>query len=91
MRWYCKLLGFERVNWKGNKLRCYFVNNPQSSFYETDHFNQLILYVNGLGNRKLRFKQSVRHFFLVLDDCTSLKQAVHTLKGISEGVKKQTV
>ncbi|MGK0390309.1 MAG: transcription-repair coupling factor (superfamily II helicase) [Maribacter sp.] len=89
IRWYCKLLGFDRVNWKGNKLRCYFINNPQSSFYETDHFNHLIAYVNGLGNRKLRFKQSVRHFFLVLDDCTSLKQAVQALKKINEGVRKK--
>ncbi len=89
MRWYCKLLGFEKLNLKGNKLRCYFVNDPQSPFYETDHFNQLILYVNGLGNRRLRFKQSVRHFFLVLDDCNSLKMAVHTLKGIVEGLRKK--
>lgn len=88
MRWYCKALGFEKLNWKGNKLRCYFVNNPQSTFYETDHFNHLISYVNSLGNRKLRFKQSVRNFFLVLDDCTTLKQAVHTLKSILDGVRK---
>ncbi len=89
MRWHCKALGFERLNLKGNKLRCYFVNDPQSSFYETDHFNHLIDYVNNLGDRHMRFKQSVRHFFLVKDECKSLKQAVHTLEGIVKGVKKK--
>jgi len=89
LRWDCKLLGFDRLNWKGRKWRCYFVNNPQSPFYETDHFNKMIMYVNGLGNRKLRFKQSPRHFFLVLDDCNTIKQAVQTLREITKGVKKK--
>ncbi len=89
MRWYCKALGFERLNWKGKKLRCYFINNPQSSFYETEHFNRLIDYVNSLGDRHLGFKQSTRHFFLVKDECNSLKHAVHTLKIIVDGVQKK--
>ncbi len=89
MRWHCKALGFDRLNLKGNKLRCYFVNDPQSTFYESDHFNHLIDYVNNLGDRHLRFKQSVRHFFLVKDECKTLKQAVHTLKGVVEGVRKK--
>jgi hypothetical protein len=64
------------------------VNNPQSPFYETSHFNQLIAYVNRLGNRKLGFKQSARYFFMVKDDCRSIKEAIHVLKGITEGLRK---
>ncbi|HEB62525.1 MAG TPA: transcription-repair coupling factor, partial [Bacteroidetes bacterium] len=33
LRWVCKQLGFERVILKNQKLRCYFISDPQSSFF----------------------------------------------------------
>ncbi len=82
IRWYAKALGFERVNWKGQKLRCYFISNPQSKFYETDHFNQLIASVNGLADRHLGFKQSAKYFFMVKDYCKSLKEILELMQKI---------
>ncbi|MFT5910341.1 MAG: transcription-repair coupling factor (superfamily II helicase), partial [Paraglaciecola sp.] len=38
LRWICKELGFERVILKNGKLRCYFVENPQSPYYESATF-----------------------------------------------------
>ncbi len=86
MRWYGKKLGFERINLKGNKLRCYFISDPQSTFYETEHFNRLVAFVNGKADRHLGFKQSNRYFIMIKDECRGLKPAIAVLKNISEGL-----
>ncbi len=87
LRWYCKQLGFERLILKNRKLRCYFISNPQSAFYETALFNNIITFVNKKTDRTLGFKQSNKHFFMVKDGVKSLKQAEELLENILEGCK----
>ncbi len=45
LRWLAKDLGFERIIFKGNKLRCYFVENIKSVFYESRYFESLMQYI----------------------------------------------
>ena len=62
--------------WVSRKLRCYFVSNPQSSFFETDHFHNLVKYVAIEGQQEgLSFKKSARYFLLVKDGVKSLQEA----------------
>ena len=76
LRWVCKQLGFERLILKKRKLRCYFITNPQSSFFETDHFHNLVRYVAVEGQKEgLSFKKSARYFLLVKDGVRSLDDA----------------
>ncbi|NNE28451.1 MAG: transcription-repair coupling factor, partial [Saprospiraceae bacterium] len=57
LRWLCTELGFERLILKSNKLRCYFITNPQSPFYETAFFQNMLRYVATSGAKKgLSFK-----------------------------------
>ena len=51
VRWICKELGFERLTLKNRKLRCYFISNPQSPFFETKLFNSLLQYVATQGQK----------------------------------------
>jgi len=89
LRWVCKSLGFERVILKGKKLRCYFVTNPQSPFYETAIFNNLVQYVSSKGERKgLSFKQSTRHFIMVKDHVKNLQQANEVLQALNDVVER---
>jgi len=74
VRWQCKELGFERLIFKNRKLRCYFISNPQSPFFETKLFQDLVRYVTVHGAEKgLSFKKSVQHFILVKDGVRSMK------------------
>lgn len=83
LRWVCRKLGFERIILKNNKLRAYFVENPQSSFYETATFHAILAYVAKQGPAQgLSFKQSNKSFILVKDGVKSLKAA----KGVLEGL-----
>ena len=89
LRWLCKQMGFERLILKNNKLRCYFVDNPQSPFYETVLFNNILSYVGTKGQRKgLSFKRSNRHFILVKDHVVSLRSAHKVLESLKMNVEK---
>ena len=88
LRWICKKLGFERVILKNKKLRCYFIENPQSPFYETDLFNQILGFVAQKGVRYgLHMKKSNKHIFIVRDNVKTLKQARIVLEKIQAEAK----
>ena len=87
LRWVCKALGFERIILKNNKLRCYFVENPQSAFFESALFNNIIQLISTQGNKQgLSFKQSHKHFILVKDGVKGLRGAHEVLQRILDKV-----
>ncbi|OQA06576.1 MAG: Transcription-repair-coupling factor [Bacteroidetes bacterium ADurb.Bin397] len=45
LRWKAKELGFEKIILKGGILKGYFVSNPESSFYRSSVFSELIGYI----------------------------------------------
>ncbi len=90
LRWAAKLLGFERITLKNGKLSCFFVGNPQSPFYETKLFKNLLTFVTGIGQRKhgLAFKQTNRHFILSRENVRTLNGAqkiIELLRGAAKG------
>ena len=87
LRWLCKDLGFERLLLKSKKLRCFFVSNPQSPFYESDLFQRVIMYVNGKGDRRMTFKKSGNYFIMVREGTQSMKQALKILEDIKVSIK----
>ncbi len=87
LRWVCRRLGFERIVLKNNKLRAYFVENPQSSFYETATFRNIIGFVSSKGSSHgLSFKQSNKSFILVKDGVKSLKGTKAVLEDIEKAL-----
>ncbi|MBK8556130.1 MAG: transcription-repair coupling factor [Lewinellaceae bacterium] len=81
LRWMCKKLGFERLILKGGKLRCYFLSDPQSSFFETETFNNLMAYVASKGRvMGLSLKQTTKELIVVQDEVRSVAQAKRTLE-----------
>ncbi len=89
LRWVCRELGFERLILKNDKLRCYFVEQPQSPFFESERFQQMLQYVAVKGPEQgLSFKKSTRHFIMVKDKIGSLKEAAELLQGIRNSITK---
>ena len=87
LRWICKRMGFERLTLKSKKLRCFFVLNAQSSFYETDYFNAVLQFVAlKASSQKIILKQSKNHLMLIKDDVYSLKDARKLLEFVDEEV-----
>jgi len=83
MRKVCKDLGFERIILKNNKLRCYFVENPQSPFYESSLFQKLLTWISVNGTQYgLSIKKSPKNLILIKDRVPSLAEAREVLEGI---------
>lgn len=72
-------LGFERMVLKDNTLRCIFVSNPDSPYFESAVFNKLLQYVQTRTN-KARLKQTGRNFMLIVEDIRNMDQLHALLK-----------
>ena len=84
LQWLCKKLGFERLILKGGKLRCYFISDPQSSFYETELFQKVMAFVHQKGRiMGISMKQTNKELILVQDEMRSLKAAMRTLEQVA--------
>lgn len=66
-------LGFERMILKDWTLRCVFVKNPESPYFESEVFNRILVYVQTRTN-KARLKQTGRNFMLIVDDIRSMEK-----------------
>src|SRR5579871_5341640 len=63
-------LGFEKIILKEDHLRCYFINRPDSPYFESDTFKDILEYVQKHTN-KAKLKQAGKNFLLVVDDIRS--------------------
>ena len=56
-------LGFEKMTLKDNTMRCYFINRPDSPYFESDLFKRVLDYLQ-TGTNKARLKQAGKNFFI---------------------------
>jgi len=76
VRWICKKMGFERLSLKKRKLRCYFIKNAQSSYYESKVFQKILQYVSSKGpSIGITMKQTKNHLILIKENVKDLKAA----------------
>ncbi|MBK7343794.1 MAG: hypothetical protein IPJ06_12325 [Saprospiraceae bacterium] len=81
LRWICKELGFERLVLKNGKLRAYFVQNPQSAFYDSATFKNLFTVMANKGKALgLSIKEVRNHLLVARDDVRDLRQARRVLQ-----------
>ncbi len=84
LRWLCKPLGFERLVLKNHRLRCHFLSNPQSPFFETESFQRLLQFIAEKGRiMGLSLKQSARELVVIQEDVRTLQQAKRTLEQLN--------
>jgi transcription-repair coupling factor (superfamily II helicase) len=92
LRWVCKSMGFERLMLKSNKLRCFFISNPQSPFYETTFFQNMVQFVSIHGSQRgFVFKKTTRHFILIKEGIKSLQETRKELEALFDDVEARTV
>ena len=88
LRWQAKKLGFERVIIKGGRMRCYFISNPQSSFFETPLFQSFINYISTKGAMQgYQLKQTKSYLILSRGEVSTLKEGQIYLQRILEDLK----
>ncbi|MEO5995256.1 MAG: transcription-repair coupling factor [Chitinophagaceae bacterium] len=65
-------LGFERMVLKDDTLRCYFINKPDSPYFESDVFHSILKFIQTQTN-KARLKQTGKNFLLIVDNITTME------------------
>ena len=72
-------IGFEKMTLKQNTLRCYFVNNPDSPYFESATFQKLLQFVQQYLN-KAQLKQNGKLLSLVINDVVNMNSLHDLLK-----------
>ncbi len=69
---------------KENTLRCYFINKPDSPYFESDLFKNILSYLQ-TGTNKARLKQAGKNFLLVVEDVSSMQAMLRFLQKMQAG------
>jgi len=83
-------LGFERLVLKNRTLKCYFINKPDSPYFESETFRQILSFIQTQTN-KARLKQVGRLFLLLVDDTATMQRIYEFLKNMAEYVNMGSV
>ncbi len=76
-------LGFEKMSLKDNILRCFFINRPDSPYFESKVFNQVLQYLQTETNRA-KLKQTGKLFLLIVNDMKSMEDLHRFLEAVHQ-------
>ncbi len=74
LRWLAKDIGMEKVIIKNKKMIAYFISNPESSYYQSDKFMQIIRFVQG-NPTAARLSDKNNRFRMIFDNVENVKDA----------------
>ncbi|MEO5562790.1 MAG: transcription-repair coupling factor, partial [Chitinophagaceae bacterium] len=74
-------LGFEKMSLKSNVLRCFFINRPDSPYFESSLFQDILSYLQ-TGTNKARLKQVGKLFMLIADPIKGMEEMHRFLGGL---------
>ena len=80
-------LGFEKMTLKDETMRCFFINRPDSPYFESDTFKNLLAFTNTSMNNA-HFKQVGKTFILVIKDIRGMESCYRVLEKMYKGVMK---
>jgi transcription-repair coupling factor (superfamily II helicase) len=78
-----KELGFEKLILKNEQLRLYFINNPESPYFETEVFQKIMHYIQTRTNNA-KLKQVGKNFMLIADKMKSMTEIEQFLNAMAE-------
>lgn len=75
-------LGFEKLILKNEQLRLYFINNPDSPYFESDTFQHIMKHIQTTASHHARLKQVGKNFMLMADGLKSMGDLLWFLEGM---------
>jgi transcription-repair coupling factor (superfamily II helicase) len=81
-------LGFERMILKNNSLKCYFINRPDSPYFESELFNKILQYLQ-TGTNKAKLRQHGKLFMLVMEPAKDMQEVYNFLSRMHGVVTKR--
>jgi transcription-repair coupling factor (superfamily II helicase) len=81
-------LGFEKISLKANTVKCFFINRPDSPYFESIVFKKILGFIQQQTN-KARLRQTGRMFLLVVNDIKSMGDLLQFLERINRWVQAE--
>lgn len=79
LQWLGKTIGFEKISFKKQTLKGYFVNNPKSSYFESEQFGKVLAFV-GANPVICNLKEVKGQLRLAISNVNTIDYALHLLK-----------
>lgn len=79
LQWLGKTIGFEKISFKKQTLKGYFVNNPKSSYFESEQFGKVLAFV-GANPAICNLKEVKGQLRLAISNVNTIDYALHLLK-----------
>jgi transcription-repair coupling factor (superfamily II helicase) len=83
-------LGFEKMHVKEWTLRCFFVGNPDSPYFQSETFSRLLVYLQTHTNRA-KLKQVGKNGILIVEKIKSMSELLEFLQRAHAFVVKKEV
>jgi transcription-repair coupling factor (superfamily II helicase) len=81
LQWLGKAIGFEKLSFKKNTLKGYFIANQQSAYFESDQFNRVLQYAQAFP-RRCNLKEVKKTLRLAVEFINGLDEAIEILQEI---------
>lgn len=81
LQWLGKEIGFEKISYKKDTLKGFFVSNPKSSYYESEQFGKVLAFVQQHATIS-NLKEVKGQLRLALSNVNSIEYALNLLKEI---------
>ena len=78
-------LGFEKLFLKNSTLKCFFVSNPDSPYFQSDIFNGILLFLQ-TGTNKGKLKQVGKNGILVVEDIKTMTELFSFLDKMKKSI-----
>ncbi|MBC7450421.1 MAG: transcription-repair coupling factor, partial [Cytophagales bacterium] len=85
LRWIAQQLGFEKLTIKNGVMRCQFVPAERESYYKSDVFGTILMYVQ-LHAKHMKMKEVNKKLLLIIDNINSIENALKILQEIQNQV-----
>jgi transcription-repair coupling factor (superfamily II helicase) len=79
------VLGFEKMVLKENVLKCFFINKPDSPYFETPLFQNMLHYLQTATN-KAKLKQTGKNFLLIVNPIQTMEALLNFIEKMKNDI-----
>ena len=80
-------LGFEKLLLRNETMKCFFVSNPDSPYFQSETFNRILMFLQ-TGTNKARLKQVGKNGILIVEDIKTMNHIYAFILRMFNHVKK---
>lgn len=84
-----KKIGFEKLILKNKQLRLYFINDPNSAYFESDTFHGILEHVQ-FNMNNARLKQTGKNFLLIIDNIENMESIEQILLSMEATIMQKS-